>query len=82
MNVYAIYDDKAEAYLQPWFAVNNAVALRNFQQAANDQSSQFNKHATDYTLFQIGEFDETTGRITPLETLKALGGAWEYVKDE
>lgn len=66
MRIYAVLDCKAEAYLQPIFAPTNAVAKRIFIEAALDQNHNFHKYAADYTLFEIGKFDEETANITAI----------------
>lgn len=75
ISIYSVFDDKVGAYLQPFFARNDAVALRQFQSAAMDTSSQFNKFAADYTLFYIGQFDENNGFLNRTTTPKNLGTA-------
>lgn len=62
--VFAVYDSKAEAYLPPFFVQNQAVALRSFASAAQDADHQFHKFGADYTLFELGEYDDSTGVIT------------------
>lgn len=59
--IYAVYDHKAEAFLQPFFAKNDAVAERMFSAAVMDDEHQFCKHAEDYTLWTLGVFDEESG---------------------
>lgn len=76
---YAVRDSKAERYLPPFFAPTRAVAVRMFQQAANDQSHNFNNHSGDYTLFEIGTFDDETGAIAPHETHENLGLAAHHI---
>lgn len=66
MRIYTVHDSKAEAYLQPFFAANDAVAMRYLETAANDSGHEFARHAEDYTLFEIGGFDETTGNMDPV----------------
>lgn len=75
MNIYTIYDSKAEAYIQPFFCKNNGVAIRLFQTAALDEQHDFHRHAADYTLFNIAMWDETKGIITQLENHINLGNA-------
>ncbi len=75
MKIFTIHDSKAEAYIQPFFAINEGVALRLFQTAAMDEHHDFHRHAADYTLFEIAEFDEITGTIEPLQAIKNLGNA-------
>jgi len=60
-HVYTVHDSKAEAYLQPFFFKNDAVALRGFKQLVNQDGHQFNTNPEDYTLVVIGEYDETIG---------------------
>lgn len=63
MRIFTIKDEKAESFLQPFFAKNSAVALRMIEEAANDTDHNFNKHAEDFRIFEIGGFDEDTGEI-------------------
>ena len=63
MRIFAIYDSKAEAYLQPFFSPTKATAIRSFTQAANDEKTDFYRFAEDYTLFEIGEWDPVGGEI-------------------
>ncbi len=75
MKIFAIFDSKAEAYLNPFFNPTAGVALRSFAQAANDEQHDFNKFAGDYTLFELGSFDPQTGTISPLSAPHNLGTA-------
>lgn len=59
--LFTVYDSKAEGYLQPFFAMTEAVALRMFSTAVGDPDHDFHRHAEDYTLFCIGEFDQAEG---------------------
>lgn len=77
--IFTIYDSKAAAYLQPFFSVNSAVAIRSFTTAANDVQHDFNRYAADYTLFAIGEFDPNSGNINLYETKQNLGMASEFI---
>ena len=59
--MFSIYDSKAEAYVQPFFASNTKVAIRMFESAVHDEGSDFHRHAEDYTMFRIGVFSQATG---------------------
>lgn len=63
INVYSIYDSKAQAYLTPFFASTDGVAIRWFASAAHDEKHEFSRFAADYTLFRIGSFDQVSGRL-------------------
>lgn len=62
---YSIYDSKAEAFLPPFLAANIATAKRLVLQAAVDPTHQFHQFAADYTLFEVGEWDENEGLLLP-----------------
>ena len=70
---FSIYDSKAEAYIIPFFAPTTGIAIRNFATAAMDPNHQFHIHAGDYTLFEIGEFDQQTGQLTKRDAFVNLG---------
>ncbi len=78
LHIYSIYDAKAEAYIQPFFATNEGMAKRMFHKACNDQETDFWKYSQDYTLFFIGFFSQTTGLLHPNKAPETLGGALEY----
>lgn len=76
--IYSVYDSKAQAYLQPFFCPNAAVAIRAFQQAAIDPTHHFHTFAADFTLMQIGEWNELEGTLTMLDAKINLGTALEH----
>lgn len=79
--VYAIHDSAVGAYLPPFFMTSNGEALRAFAQSANDSSSQFNASAKDFTLFEIGTYDDLTGHIKMTDVLIPLGTAIEFLNE-
>ncbi len=77
LKIFTVYDSKAEAYLQPFFAQATGAGIRSFSEAANSQDHQFHKHAADYTLFEIGEWDEIHGAMESHHAKTNLGTALE-----
>lgn len=63
LKVFAIYDSKVQAYMTPWFARAAGEASRQFEDLVNDGKSLPSSHPADFTLFEIGEYDETKGVI-------------------
>lgn len=61
--VFAVYDSKAAAFLQPFFSQTRGVAVRSFGAAVQDTGHDFNRYAGDYTLFELGTFDEETAKF-------------------
>lgn len=79
--IFSIHDSKAEAYLAPFFEATAGTAVRRFETAINDETSPFNKYPGDYTLFEIGEWDEQTATLTNHKTDINLGSAIQYKKE-
>lgn len=77
--MFVIYDSKANAYMQPWFLTQNGMALRAFSDCVNDKDHNFGRHPEDYTLFDIGEFDDANADIKSTAP-KSLGNGIEFVK--
>ncbi len=82
LKVFSVYDSKAEAFIQPFYSQTTGTAVRSFEQAVQDPTHEFRKFAGDYTLFELGEFDQSTGHFTQLATHINLGLALTYIKDE
>ena len=78
--VFTVYDAKAECYMQPFTMRSRGEAVRAFEQSANDPQNNIGRFAEDFTLFEIGEYDDATGRMSQFDALVALGCAIEYRK--
>lgn len=61
--VLAIYDSKAELYGEPIVAVAVGQVVREFSDRVSDGKSDYSRHPEDYTLFQIGEYDDVEGKL-------------------
>jgi hypothetical protein len=78
LNVYSIFDSAAKAYTSPFFMHNDGLAIRAFQDNVNaEQENNISKHPDQFTLFRIGEFDDSTGEIKT-DVVKSLGTGLEY----
>lgn len=63
LNLFAIRDDKANAYLAPFAMPTQGQALRAFSDLTNDSQSTIYKHPEDYRLYLLGTFDDDTGTL-------------------
>ena len=59
--VTAIYDSKCEAYSAPSLFKTRGEAMRAWIEAVKDEKSPMFKHPEDYTMFEIGTYDEEKG---------------------
>lgn len=76
--LFTIYDSKTEVFNLPMHLLSTGEAIRTFTEWANDPKSQICKYPADFTLFEIGEYDNATGRFYESETKKNLGLAIEF----
>ncbi|AXH74819.1 MAG: nonstructural protein [Microviridae sp.] len=81
-SVYAVYDCKAQIFGNPFFALNDGVALRDFSTAATDPASTISQHPVDFSLFKIGMYDDFKGQLMPLEANINLGLASQFTQGE
>ena len=79
--VFTVYDSKAEAYLPPMFLHTKGLAIRSFTAAVNNVGHDFNKYAADFTLMEIGEWDDNSGKIDMYPAMKNIGCGIEFLED-
>lgn len=66
--VFSVFDAKSAAFGVPFTDQSEASATRNFGDAVKDGSNPNNmwhKHPEDFSLFQVGEFDMSSGELLP-----------------
>ncbi len=71
--IFTVYDEKAKAFLPPFFLPQIGMGTRVFSDCVNDPTHQFNKHPADYNLYHIGEFDDNSGKIIVMDPRNLLG---------
>ncbi len=81
LKAFSIYDIKTEAYMRPFFCITSGEAIRVFTDLTNEAGSPFNKHPTDYHLFEIGAFDDGTGHLES-DKDHDLGSAAQYLEEK
>lgn len=80
--IYSVFDSKAECFTQPFFAHTRGVAVRMFKAACVDPNHDFHKFADDYTLFELGEFDDQAATFDVHEAPVSLGLALTMIQSE
>jgi len=79
VRMYAIYDSKAAAYLQPFFCANNAIAFRNIGRAVKNPQSPFAEFPADFNLFCLAAFDDVSGKLEPFKAPENLGNFLQFL---
>jgi len=77
--IFSVHDSKAQAYLPPFYMRTKGEALRAFETTVKDTNTQFNKYPSDYTLVELGSFDEATGVIETWDKPIILENASVYL---
>ena len=66
--IFTVYDQVSKAHHVPFFLPNEGAGKRQFADWINSDNNPYGKHPEDYSLLEIGEFDDETAEITKLET--------------
>lgn len=82
LKMYSVYDSKVEAYLQPFFMRTRGEALRAFQTTVSDPGTHFYLSPGDFTLFEIGEYDDSNGMVEQPLAIENLGNGMQFKKQE
>jgi len=80
--VFVIYDDKAKAYLPPFFLPEMGMGIRTFGDCVNQAGHPFFMHPADYTLFAAGTFDDRSGSFELDSTLLCVAHGHELKKTQ
>lgn len=65
IGIFAIHDSATKAFAAPFFMQHADAALRAFSLAVNDKGHSINQSPGDYTLHQLGWFDDSSGNLIP-----------------
>lgn len=76
--VFSIFDSKSESYSPPMFFTTKGQAMRSFQDMTADDRSMIHFHPTDFNLFELGEFDNCSGKVVSHDSPIHLGCALEF----
>lgn len=59
--VFSVLDVKVGCFSQPVFFKTEALAVRSFTAAVREGNSDLSRFSEDYSLFELGSFDEEKG---------------------
>ncbi len=78
--MFTIFDEKAKAYLTPFFLPESGMAVRTFADCVNSETHQFGKHPSDYTLFTLGVWDDSDAQLNMFDRSISLGNGVEFIQ--
>lgn len=71
MILVALYDRVTEAFAPIMTVRTRGEAIRSFRQEVQNKESPIAKNPTDFELYALATYDETTGQIGPNKELIA-----------
>ncbi|QXP44270.1 MAG: nonstructural protein [Arizlama microvirus] len=79
LKVFSILDAKAKVYSNPFFMPQIGQALRGFGDLVNGEKSDVSKHPEDYSLYQVGEYDDEAGMFLDFSKPVYLAKAVDFL---
>jgi len=76
--IYSVYDSAAEAYLLPFVLPTKGLAIRGFGEAVNNPQHDFCKYSEQYTLFELGTFNDATAEFKLYASPENMGVGVEF----
>lgn len=66
LKVFSVRDEKTRTYMRPIFDAHTASALRSWSEIVNEPSSPMCKFPSDFSLYEVGQFDDEQGQLIPI----------------
>lgn len=66
LKMFSIYDTKTGMFHTPFFAPHTGIAIRMMSDLGQDLSTVIGRHPHDFTLYELGGFDDATAVYTPI----------------
>lgn len=82
VKVFGIYDSKVGAYLPPFMMKTIGEAERALSSHVNDLQHNFCKYAEDFTLFELGSWNDDTGKYDLHDTPRSISVLMHYKKSQ
>jgi len=82
LKICTVRDRAVDAFGQPIFVNALGAAIRSFSDEINRTGSTFNQHPEDYDLYEIGEYNDQTAQIFPLNLPRQIAIGKDCVRKE
>lgn len=79
LKLFTVRDNKAGTYGQPFALANRNVALRTLSGWVRNPESFISQYPDDFELFEVGDFDQMSGKLIPLPVPDYVGRASELL---
>ncbi len=79
---FTIYDEKAECFAHPFFVSAIGIATRMLATWTKNPDSMICKHPEDFTLYQVGTWNDAEAKFENLKTPKFVAKATDSMLDD
>ena len=76
--LYCFFDSKSSSYDRPCYSSNKGTAIRDITDLLKEDN-KYSRHPSDYVLFEVGEFDSTTGLVVSYDAPQSCGVLSEFL---
>ena len=73
LKIYSLFDSKLGAYMAPMYFHSRGQAIRSIVDEAGRVDSPLHNHPGDFTLFELGDWNDSNSRFIPLDTPHSCG---------
>lgn len=78
MKMYSVYDQGVGAFMAPFMLRSKGEAVRQFMNTVSDPKTEFFRHPDHFTLFELGDYDEQSGKFKNHPSPVSCGLALDY----
>lgn len=78
LKCFSVFDTKSKAFSKPVYCITRGVVIRSITEELKNADSDYAKYPSDFTLFEVGEWDDSTGMFTS-KTPESLGSLVEFM---
>lgn len=79
MDIFVVYDRKAECVRSMFSAPNQATAIRSVLGAAKSGSGDLSIYPTEFELRKVGAYDEVTAVLIPSMPQELVGSVQSFI---
>lgn len=79
LSMYSVYDKRSKVYNPPQSFSNEGVALRDYQTQFRKEGTMVNQYPEDYTICEVGVWDDQTGVTAPNKDPRIIAEVKELI---
>lgn len=79
---FSVYDEKVQGFNAPFFCQAVGQASRSFDDLVNDPQTVISRHPEDYSLYQVGSFEDASAELRSEVPPVLVGRGGDYVHRE